>query len=117
MKSIEGLEAALAASTPGEWEVLDMRTAHKMLAIVNKAGVIARIEYEVSRRPLSEEDAANARLIALMKNHLPALIECVEALEELHGIVQGHLGDGDKLDSFTLQPARAALAKLQEVKS
>lgn len=33
-----------------------------------------------------------------------------EALDELADIVQGHLDDGDKLDSFTLRPARAALA-------
>lgn len=31
------------------------------------------------------------------------------ALTELVDIVQGHLDDGDKLDSFTLQTARAAL--------
>lgn len=33
-----------------------------------------------------------------------------DALEELVGIVRGHIEDGDKLDSFTLQPAIAALA-------
>lgn len=43
----------------------------------------------------------------------PVLLEAVEALNELRDIVQGHLDDGDELDSFTLQPARAALAKLK----
>lgn len=39
-----------------------------------------------------------------------------EVLEELVDIVQGHLEDGDKLDSFTLQPAKQALSATQELK-
>lgn len=35
----------------------------------------------------------------------------VEALDELADIVQGHLQEGNQLDSFTLQPAEVALAK------
>lgn len=55
----------------------------------------------------SHANEADARLIA-------AAPELLEALEELSGIVQGLL-DGDdcqnSIDSFTLQPARAAIAK------
>jgi len=41
-----------------------------------------------------------------------AEVERLEAaLRELVDIVQGHLDDGDRLDSFTLQPARAALSQ------
>lgn len=45
-----------------------------------------------------------------------AVGEVVEALEELCGLMQGVI-DGDYTpDSFTLQPANAAIAKLREVK-
>lgn len=47
---------------------------------------------------------ANARLIAAAPDLLAALMELVD-------IVEGHVEDGDTLDSLTLQPARAALAK------
>ena len=36
------------------------------------------------------------------------------ALEELVDIVRGHIEDGDKLDSFTLQPAEQALTQTAE---
>ena len=39
------------------------------------------------------------------------LEEAVEVVDELNNIVLGHLENGDKLDSFTLQPSRQFLAK------
>lgn len=54
--------------------------------------------------PPRDEARANARLIAAAPDLLAALMELVD-------IVEGHVEDGDTLDSLTLQPARAALAK------
>ena len=44
-------------------------------------------------------------------NFIASAPDMYEALEELMDIVQGVIDDGDKLDSFTLQTARKALAK------
>lgn len=41
------------------------------------------------------------------------LAPVVEALDELVDIVRGVIEDGDKVDSFTTQPARQALDKLK----
>lgn len=54
-------------------------------------------------KALSECDA-NARLIA-------AAPDLLDALKELAEIVDGLRGGEGTLDSFTLQPARAAIAK------
>jgi hypothetical protein len=60
------------------------------------------------RHGIESEQEANARLIA-------SAPDLLAALEELTNIVQGVLDDGvyprDLIDSFTLQPARAALKK------
>jgi hypothetical protein len=61
---------------------------------------------------LQGKEAELLPLVEMAKKEHDALLEAVEVLEELHDIVQGHLDDGDKLDSLTLQPARAALEKL-----
>ena len=54
------------------------------------------------------QSEADARLIA-------AAPDLLAALQELHGIVQGAIDDGlplgGHIDSFTLQPAREAIAK------
>ena len=44
-------------------------------------------------------------------NFIASVPDVYEALIELMDIVQGVIDDGDKLDSFTLQVARKALAK------
>lgn len=42
----------------------------------------------------------------------PANTAALDILRELVDIVQGHVENGDKLDSFTLQPAREFLSAL-----
>jgi len=41
------------------------------------------------------------------------LNEAMELMCEIRDIVQGHIEDGDKLDSFTMQPIKAFLAKVK----
>lgn len=59
-----------ATHTPGEWTVLDERSkrapgVHLRIAVTAGAfGVVCRIANEVSGRPLTDEDMANAVLIA-----------------------------------------------------
>lgn len=69
--------------------------------------------------PTSDDtDIADATLYVLMKNTIPALIECAEALETLAETVDA----GESSDYRALQECRvmrivrAALAKLQETK-
>lgn len=70
----------------GEWLILDKRKLKKLdpyesIAIATKkpdgkASIICRIENRVSKRPLNEEDEANARLIAAS----PKLFKFVKGL-------------------------------------
>ena len=110
MTKIEELRAAYYAATPGEWgfskDTISGNPSDKdeqdLVCCFDDIGVA-----------LTEQDYRNANFITLAHNNMPALLEAVEALNELRDIVQGHLDDGDELDSLTLQPARAALAKLK----
>lgn len=42
------------------------------------------------------------------------LKEAIDVIEELNGIVTGHIEEGDRLDCFTLQPTRQFLAKVKK---
>ena len=101
--------------TPGPWKVIDVREPGSPLhyAVIcsrDPIGTKSRDIASVWLRGGPEKTLANANLIA-------AAPELLVALSELADIVQGVLDDyGDKarfidLDSFTLQPARAAIAK------
>lgn len=90
-----------AKHTPGPW-VASWR---------DYGGVIGKDGYVVAQAATfrnKEVIEANARLIA-------AAPELLEALQELHDIVQGLIDDDVApqgfVDSFTLQPARHALNK------
>lgn len=49
------------------------------------------------------------------KAYRDALREAHDALTELVDIINGHLDEGNRLDSFTLQPAKAAITKAEAV--
>lgn len=102
MKALEDLEAAYAAATQGEWE-RDEDFVHTSDTFVAECAPYGSNKY-------SEQFVANAHLICEMKNHLPALIECVKALERV-------LREAEHLAKGTTWPfAHRALAKLEEAK-
>lgn len=87
--------------TPGPWTV--EHDGQSLPIIMANAEIVA-----LARETKQRNEKLNARLIA-------AAPDLLAALEELTGIVQGALDDtnlhGLGMDSFTLQPARAAIAK------
>ena len=87
--------------TKGEWkqQVASNDNRIVMCGIYNIA--------QVNGRAHKEETEANARLISAAPN-------LYEALKELAYIMEGVIEapDAAQLDSFTLQPARQALAKV-----
>ncbi len=103
-----------AAHTPGPWRTPQDRTdgRHHAIAIMapfecdDKAPyhpLIAQALFSAGGAPRDIAES-NARLIG-------AAPELLSALKELVEIVEGVRTDGDAVDSFTLQPARAAIAK------
>jgi len=87
MNKIEELRAALEAATGGEWK-------DDFTPGTYSEGLVSSGDYDIaimvganygawrdSPDAGEAEFAANARLIALMKNTLPALLEAAEALE------------------------------------
>lgn len=106
----------MSAHTPGPWMVGGPYPSVSVCVEVDPGDretpptwepvcvVDQRTEGEVNRQAL-----VDAHLIA-------AAPDLLEALKELVDIVEGHLNDGDRLDSFTLQPAHAAIAKAETVK-
>lgn len=99
MNLIEQLKAAYAAATPGEWDFLfnESVAAQELLSGTTMIGMLPNgtsgIGYD------------NARLIARMHNALPALLEAVEAMEEVIRI-------SDR-DHEAWNRVKTALAKLQ----
>lgn len=82
MNQLEALKAAYEAATPGEW-VDEGRTPRYVNAgIYHVCRVLAH-----SDRTFGEYDA-NAQFIALSHNLMPALLEAVEALEELTNAIR-----------------------------
>ena len=57
-----------------------------------------------------DDREAIAAQIVLEHNSHEALVEALDCLRELVDIVEGVREDGDSVDSFTLLPAKAALA-------
>ncbi len=96
--------------TPGPWQAFNGYLVRKCIGDV--CAPIAHIDtpyrHGIGIVKGEHEVSANIRLIA-------AAPDLLEALEELATIVQGVIDDtnihGIGMDSFTLQPARAAIAK------
>lgn len=107
MKTIEELKAAYAAATPGEWEHFDSPGMSPDLVFIGQHGV-ATLN--------GPEYCTNAHLIALMHNTLPALIECVEALNVLAETIEaGTSADYRALQEHSvMRTTRAALVKLEK---
>lgn len=71
--------------TAGGWRILDLRNVGEGRITIARRGdppVIARIQNIASRRPLTDEDMANAALIAAAPELLEALELMVARLEE-----------------------------------
>lgn len=81
MKALEELKAAYAAATQGEWEVGDLDKNGQR--IVRNEHIELFTGWHHCVGSIEKEMEANARLIALLHNALPALIECAEALQAL----------------------------------
>lgn len=67
--------------TPGPWRVLDLRPSDECISISCNSGIVCRVSNLVSKNPLTDEDAANARLIAAAPELLRELKNLVEAVE------------------------------------
>jgi len=91
-----------AKFTPKPWNLFSSGSVHEISASDN-IPVVTWSGFDDSRRPNSVHQA-NARLIT-------AAPELLEALEELSDLMAGVLEGTYLPDSFTLQPARAAIAK------
>lgn len=112
MNKIDELKAALAAATPGEWVYQESVNTDEPLWRIDADHGTG--EDTVTAFTHDEEDA---HLITLMKNALPALIECAEALPHLVTSAD-ELRNGwhprelhEPIDD-SLDRARAALTKL-----
>lgn len=117
---LEELKAALAAATPGEWE-------DAFFPGVYSEGVISCGDRRIAdvcgknqgewRDDADEGDvefAANAHLIVTLKNAAPALIEAVEALQQIVHTkpIDYDYQCGQHLDDV-MAIARRALAQLE----
>lgn len=84
MTKIEELRAAYEAATQGEWETSAHRRRDDLIDWdVCEAGggdMIADLSSTMNGE-------ANAKLIALMHNNLPALLEAAKLLDDLHGLM------------------------------
>lgn len=103
MKAIEDLEAAYAAATPGA-----VRLDGHCVVKDEEGTFVVFADCGDELKP-EAQGVADARLIALMKNNLPALIECAKALKNV-------LRNTPTIDYLTREDcidARAALAKLE----
>jgi len=106
MTKIEELKAAYEAATQGEWR-------NSEAAIYKKGTNLCIAQCYVTKSNIDTEHDANARLITLMHNNLPALLEVVRALETIVSSEEFH-GDTVVCDFESLQSvARYALEKLK----
>lgn len=113
MNKIEELKAALAASTPGKWAVGDLDKNGQRIVRSEHIELFTGWHHCVGS--IEKEMEANAKFITLLHNHAPALIECVEALENLVicPAFNGQVFERDKESHREWTLARAALAKLE----
>jgi len=72
-----------AKATEGPLSVIDLRPKQDRLTITDGVSVVCRIENRISGKPLNDEDVANAKLIAHLRNHAKEIIALVDAAEEL----------------------------------
>lgn len=124
MKTLTRLEELLAAASPGEWLLCDGDRCQRSAVITTDnrecLSVVPICEVEADfTGPIGDEQRANAELICAMKNALPALIECVEALEALTElpVAKGELklldrGIGTGTENSRWLNARSALEAL-----
>lgn len=84
---IQFLETSAKKMTPGPWIGLDLRQeflddnglpseTEQTLSICAEGGVVARIKNEVSKKPLDENDEANANMIA----SIPLMLDLIRFL-------------------------------------
>ena len=69
-----------AEATPGKW---NEGGTDDWITIFKDYSAVARIKNKIKGTPVTPEDWANAELIVLLRNNVPALIELVEAAEEV----------------------------------
>ena len=97
----------MSKHTPGPWVVVGSRTKYVEARLVGSLmQEVAACGPTLADEGYGQQQEANARLIAAAPDLLEALQELCEIVED--AIEQKSAKD---LDSFTLQPARAAIAK------
>ena len=69
--------------TKGEWKVVDGTLINEqcLFVYVDGAGVVCRLTYTVNNTPLTDEDVANAHLIAAAPDMYKNIKEDIEVLE------------------------------------
>jgi len=101
------IEEAMKRATPGPFR------ADCMYLVADRDGRVLAIADCGAGGPITiHQWAYNTALLAHWHKHGPKLLE---ALKELTDIVEGHVNDGDKLDSFSAQPQRLAIERASEV--
>ena len=124
MNTIEQLQQALAAATPGEWKLQPwdhaaggtIHTGELLDSITDFDAIVLEADCD----DYTKSVIPDLRLIVAMHNALPALIECAKALDELLKlpVAKGELklldrGIGTLTENARWLDARTALAKLQ----
>lgn len=122
MKTLDDLEALLAAATPGEWRN-DTGLSYFDRYGQNFCGYFFRATprpyilgatFDAENTVSLDDAKRNAELIVLAHNALPALIECAKALRDCHARLR-LLVDADRhkmLDAVVEQRAEKALLAL-----
>lgn len=109
MKTLDDLEALLAAASPGTWTI----GTHRGNPMVYAGGEWV---FGGSFCDYIEPSSEDYNLIVKMKNAMPALIECAKALRDCHARLR-LLVDADRykmLDAVAEQRAEKALLALDK---
>lgn len=107
MTKIEELKAAYEAATQGEWR-------NSEAAVYKKGTNLCIAQCYVTKSNIDTEHDANAHLITLMHNNLPALLEAASLLDDLINSYDDTGCDGcGVVDSSINERAVALREKLQ----
>lgn len=84
MSTTKELTELLEKASKGPIFVLDLRPEREALTLANSENVVCRIENSVARRPLGQDDIANAELIAYAFNNAESFRDLLVTAEQVN---------------------------------